>query len=76
MSCAVYLRELIIFAFAFNAKSFAIAIIVFFLFSFSSNFLERLQKVFLATFHDSITRKRVTKIGPISLDTSIKKKFA
>ena len=41
----------------------------FFSFSFSSLFLERLQKYFLLTFHHSLPKKRVTKIGIISLDT-------
>ena len=58
---------------AFNANSFAIAILVlFFFFSFPSSFLEGMLKVFLVTFWHSLTRNRVTKIGSISLDKSRK----
>ena len=40
----------------------------FFLFSLSPFFLEGLSKVYLPTFNDLLPRKRVTKIGPISMD--------
>ena len=50
-----------LFAFAFNAKSFAIAILVFFLFSFSSLFLDGLLKAFKSTFYHKFSRNCVTK---------------
>ena len=55
-----------------NAKSFAIAILVFFLFFLLVAVLERLIKVFLGTLCHSLPRKRVTKIELILLDTLIK----
>ena len=41
----------------------------FFSFSFSSVLLDGRSKVFLRTSYHALPRKRVTKIGPISLDT-------
>ena len=61
---------ILLFTFVFNAKSLAIAILVFFLFFLLVPFSGRTTKRFLATFCHLITRKRVTKIGPILLDTT------
>ena len=48
-------------AFAFNAESFAIAIQVFFLFSFSALFLDGLLKAFKWTFYHKFSRNCLTK---------------
>ena len=63
-------RDFIVFT--CNAKSFTIAILVFFSFfsfSFSSLFVEGHSKDFRSMFYSSLTRKHVTKVGFISLDT-------
>lgn len=54
------------FSFAFNSKSFTIAF--FFFFSILALFLDKFPKVILVTFHDSLSKNHVTKIGFISLD--------
>ena len=68
-----YLHTLFFFAFPFNAKSFAIAFLVFFHFCFSSLFLNVLPKAFQSTFYHKPSRKRVTKIDSILRHT--KKSF-
>ena len=57
------------FVFACNAKSFAIAVIVFFSSSFLPVFQKRTGRRFFVQFYYSLPRKRVTRIGFTSLDT-------
>ena len=62
--------QIIIFAFAFNAKSFVIAILVlFFFFSFSSLFSERTSKSFLANVLSLVIKKTCDQDLTHSLDT-------
>ena len=59
----------ILVAFVCNAKSFAIAVLVFFFFStpfLSSRFFRRTAR---SSYNELLPRKRETKIGPISLVT-------
>ena len=57
-----------IIAFACNAKRFAIDI-VFFLFLIPSTVFGRTGKSFFSVFNPSLSRTRVTSIGPVSLAT-------
>ena len=56
--------QIYIIAFAFNAKTFAIAILVLFFFSFFLlfPFLNGLPKAFQRTFYNKLSKKQVTKI--------------
>ena len=68
-SKSIYFSKNSFIAFAFNAKSFAIAILVFFFFSFSSFFLGGMPKSFLDNVLTLVIKKRCDQDLTHSLDT-------